>query len=130
MNNINDIICLLGDDCMTQKELINLLEKQVGVIKTRVHHDKKDEKITDITKKIYRIFELSGIVRIDYMMVFDEVLVNEINTTPGSLAYYLFEDKILDLLEKQIKTALFNFQNKKNPIFESSILEQNYSIKK
>lgn len=88
------------------------------------------EKITEITKKIYRIFELSGIVRIDYMMAFDEVLVNEINTTPGSLAYYLFEDRILDLLEKQIKTALFNFQNKKNPIFESSILEQNYSIKK
>lgn len=88
------------------------------------------EKITNITKKIYRVLELGGIVRIDYMLTSNEILVNEINTTPGSLAYYLFEDKILNLLEKQIHTALKVFQNKKNTTFESSVLSQNYTIKK
>ncbi len=88
------------------------------------------DKISIITKNIYRIFELSGIVRIDYIIVDEDVLVNEINTTPGSLAYYLFQDKILSLLEKQIHNALKNFQNQKKTIFESSILDQNYSIKK
>lgn len=34
---------------MTQKELIDLLEKEVGVLKTSVYHNKKEEKITDIT---------------------------------------------------------------------------------
>lgn len=40
---------LLGDGNMTQNELIQLLEKEVGIVKSKVHHDKKDENITDIT---------------------------------------------------------------------------------
>lgn len=87
-------------------------------------------KITELSKKIYRDLELSGIVRIDYMVIDDEVLVNEINTTPGSLAYYLFEDKLIVLLEKQIKQALLNHQNEKNTFFKSSILSQKYMLKK
>ena len=34
---------------MTQKELIELLEKEVGVTKTSVYHNKKEETITDVT---------------------------------------------------------------------------------
>lgn len=34
---------------MTQKELIDLLEKRVGVIKTKVYHDMQDKVINDIT---------------------------------------------------------------------------------
>ena len=34
---------------MTQKELIDLLEKRVGVVKTEVYHDKNDMVINDIT---------------------------------------------------------------------------------
>ena len=86
--------------------------------------------ISEITKKIYINLELSGIVRIDYIVVDGNVLVNEINTTPGSLAYYLFEENILPLLEKQIHTALLEFQNKLKTTFKSSILLQNYTYKK
>ena len=88
------------------------------------------DKISAITIKIYQLFEMSGIVRIDYMLFDDEVYVNEINTTPGSLAYYLFEDELLILLEKQIHTALFNYQNQRETVFESSVLNQKYSYKK
>ena len=88
------------------------------------------EKVTTLTKKIYSNLELSGIVRIDYMEYGGEVYVNEINTTPGSLAYYLFNEDILSLLEKQIYTALLNFQNKKETIFKSSVLYQKYNYKK
>ena len=87
-------------------------------------------KISNITKKIYTNFELSGIVRVDYMLIGEEVIVNEINTTPGSLAYYLFNEEILPLLEKQIHTALLNFQNRKETTFESSVLYQKYNYKK
>ena len=87
-------------------------------------------KISNITKKIYTNFELSGIVRVDYMVVGDDVIVNEINTTPGSLAYYLFNEEILSLLEKQIHTALLNFQNRKETTFDSSVLYQKYNYKK
>ena len=47
------------------------------------------------------------------MMVFDDVLVNEINTTPGSLAYYLFEDKILDFL-RQYPARYYAIRDKSN----------------
>ena len=86
--------------------------------------------ISDITRKIYKLFEMSGIVRIDYMFIDDEVYVNEINTTPGSLAYYLFDEEITTLLEKQIRTALLNHQNQRKNVFESSVLKQNYAYKK
>ena len=38
-----------GDDVMTQKELLDLLEKEVGVLKTCVYIKKKQDRITDIT---------------------------------------------------------------------------------
>ena len=34
---------------MTQKELIELLERSVGIVKSSVYHDKKDSEIADIT---------------------------------------------------------------------------------
>ena len=64
------------------------------------------------------------------MMVDGEILVNEINTTPGSLSYYLFDEEILFLLDKQIHTALLSHQNKIYTTFKSSILLQNYTYKK
>ena len=88
------------------------------------------DKVSELTKKIYQLFELSGIVRIDYMFVNDELYVNEINTTPGSLAYYLFDEDIITLLEKQIHTAFMNYQNQKKNVFESSVLNQKYTYKK
>ncbi len=48
------------------------------------------EKIKQITKFVYKIFGFSGIVRIDYLVNGEEVYLNEINSVPGSLAYYLF----------------------------------------
>ena len=38
-----------GDDIMTQKELIDLLDEKVGIVKSRVYHDKNDIELTDIT---------------------------------------------------------------------------------
>lgn len=50
-------------------------------------------KIKELTRKIYDKFELDGVVRIDYLVDKNKnkIYVNEINTVPGSLAYYLFE---------------------------------------
>lgn len=51
-------------------------------------------KIKNLTLKVYKLFSLSGIVRIDFLYdeKKDELYVNEINTIPGSLAFYLFKD--------------------------------------
>ncbi len=43
-----------------------------------------------VTKRVYKKLCFSGIIRIDYLLKNDKIYLNEINTVPGSLAYYLF----------------------------------------
>ncbi len=45
------------------------------------------------TAKIYEGLSLSGVARVDFLIVGKEVFVNEVNTIPGSLAFYLFEEQ-------------------------------------
>lgn len=106
------------------------VSSKVGKGHAFVFDEKIIARISEITKKIYSLFELSGIVRIDYIFKDNIIFVNEINTTPGSLAFYLFEEKLEFLLKKLIANSLLEFQNKKDPIFKSSILNQNHLYKK
>ncbi len=89
--------------------------------------DRIREKVREITGKVYTEFGFSSIVRMDYIVKGETVYLNEINTVPGSLAYYLFYDKIsgltdllTDLLEEAFKKSL----SKKGSIseFDSDIL--------
>jgi len=50
------------------------------------------EKIRESFKKIYDPLFLGSLMRCDFFVVDDEVLLNEINPIPGSMANYLFED--------------------------------------
>lgn len=45
------------------------------------------------TERIYRELDLNGVVRMDYLVdvARNKVYINEINTVPGSMAFYLFE---------------------------------------
>lgn len=46
------------------------------------------------TKLLYRKLDLRGVVRADYIISGGEVYFNEMNTVPGSLAYYLFSENM------------------------------------
>lgn len=48
--------------------------------------------IKSLTERIYRALELRGVVRTDFLVDTErgKVYVNEVNTVPGSLAFYLF----------------------------------------
>jgi D-alanine-D-alanine ligase len=50
------------------------------------------EKIQNAFKKIYDPLFRGSIIRCDFFVVDNEVLLNEINPIPGSMANYLFED--------------------------------------
>ena len=52
------------------------------------------EKIKQTTKKVYERLNFSGVIRIDFFISEKEIIVNEINSVPGSLAYYLFSDTV------------------------------------
>ncbi len=57
--------------------------------------DKKTaEKIKDCVRKLYGAFGVRGVVRADFLVSGKEVYFNELNTVPGSLACYLFGEKL------------------------------------
>lgn len=91
--------------------------------------DKMASEIDEISKKVYRNLNCSGVVRIDYLIDSKKknVYVNEINTIPGSLAYYLWEGKGMsysELLESLITTTIKDYKKKMKKIasFETNIL--------
>jgi D-alanine-D-alanine ligase len=51
-------------------------------------------KIKSITEKVYRALGFSGVIRIDYFVKGEEIFLNEINSVPGSLAFYLFSETL------------------------------------
>ncbi|MCE5234511.1 MAG: D-alanine--D-alanine ligase family protein [Clostridiaceae bacterium] len=71
--------------------------------------DELTEKVQAWTKQIFSLLECKGVVRIDYMLDAEgELYVNEINTIPGSLAFYLFEPmglKFSQLVDKLVEYA-------------------------
>lgn len=84
-------------------------------------------------KKIYYALGCNGIVRLDF--IFDEdkkkIYFNEINSIPGSFAFYLFKGKktFIELLNELLEQALKEYTNKNslirtinnNKIFERKI---------
>ena len=85
--------------------------------------------IKETSKKAFRALGSSGVVRIDYL--YDKkakkYYVNELNTIPGSLSFYLWSplNKEYDeLLDDMINIAVKRFKKhqKKTHIFESNIL--------
>lgn len=86
--------------------------------------------IKETSKKAFRALGASGVVRIDYL--YDKkskkYYVNELNTIPGSLSFYLWSplNKEYDeLLDDMINIAVKRYKKKlkKTTIFESNILE-------
>ncbi|HHD72360.1 MAG TPA: D-alanine--D-alanine ligase, partial [Epsilonproteobacteria bacterium] len=70
------------------------------------------EAIRESFKKIYDPLFLGSVIRCDFFVVDDEVLLNEINPIPGSMANYLFEDfegmigRLAQNLPKEKKIAI------------------------
>jgi len=85
--------------------------------------------IQSMSKEIFRMLDCKGVVRIDYM--FDrkegEIYITEINTIPGSLAFYLWENAGLSYTEMIDRLVIYaekahNDKNQANYAFTSDIL--------
>src|SRR5699024_4918509 len=66
--------------------------------------------VKDLAEKTFRVLNASGVSRIDFLIdEANEVYVNEINTIPGSLSFYLWEPTGKDfkaLTDQLIQLAL------------------------
>ena len=94
-----------------------------------------EEKIKETSKAAFKALNLSGVCRIDYLIdkKTNKFYINEPNTIPGSLSFYLWEPtgkKYMDLLDEMITLAIKDYKNRARKIysFESNILS-NYGIK-
>lgn len=78
--------------------------------------------IRDLSCKIFKAIGASGVVRIDFLLDTDsgKVYANEINTIPGSLAFYLWEAtglKYTDMLDRLVEIAFRRQRNRDNLTF-------------
>ena len=127
------------EEVKTTNEFLTFLDKYEENKKSEntnriinVQLDKKIKtKIFDYTKLIYNILDLRGVIRIDYLYDTknDIVYFNEVNTIPGSFAFYLYEQKKVTfniMLDMLIKEAILNKakESKQVKSFTSNILNR------
>ncbi len=108
-NSAGEIVVSECEKPTGKKEILSFEDKYCGGKREFPANIKKSvsDKIKRTAEKIYREGDFSGVIRIDFFCAEDKVLVNEINSVPGSLAYYLFSKTITDFKEvlKEIITV-------------------------
>ena len=90
---------------------------------------KKQAEIKKLTAEVFRALDCRGVVRIDYIIDRDEdkVYLGEINTIPGSLAFYLWEPvgvPFARLIDGMVSDAFSAWSDKNKSVFsyDSNIL--------
>lgn len=91
--------------------------------------DELRDRIQSLSREIFRMLDCKGVVRIDYMWDknSDGLYITEINTIPGSLAFYLWENagvKYSQLIDRLVQHArrAHEDRNLRNYAFTSDIL--------
>lgn len=82
----------------------------------------KSDEIRKLACDIFKAIGASGVVRIDFLIDCDtdKVYANEINTIPGSLAFYLWEAtglKYTDMIDRLVSIAFKRQRNRDNLTF-------------
>ncbi len=117
--DVNCAACMIkGEICVSEPEIAfgagvySFEEKYVkrtadGAVGKLAGNNKKDppmyaikgelrDKIRAYTKTIYKRMNLFGVVRMDFLVHNAQTYLCEVNTVPGSLAYYLFCERVSD----------------------------------
>lgn len=92
--------------------------------------DSLRDEIQALSCRIFRMLDCKGVVRIDYMFdrASSKIYITEINTIPGSLAFYLWENKGVkyrELIDRLVDCAKRAHEDKnlRNYAFTSDILK-------
>ncbi|MGL4373607.1 MAG: D-alanine--D-alanine ligase family protein [Turicibacter sp.] len=91
--------------------------------------DEGTEYVRDLALKTFRVLGSAGVARIDFLINAEnnEVYVNEINTIPGSLSFYLWEKtdrNFTELMTSLVELALKRQRDRENLTFsfDSNVL--------
>ena len=121
------------EEPITAEDILTYGDKYVGSSKTKMASQENQKKklpadlskevhnkICQLAKESFKAIDATGVSRIDFLLKNDEVYVNEINTLPGSIAFYLFEVEGLsfkDLLTKLLEIAIKRFKEKEENVY-------------
>ncbi|MDO5298448.1 MAG: D-alanine--D-alanine ligase family protein [Clostridia bacterium] len=111
-----------GESSRGMKSLSRVVPAPVG--------DELTERIQQLTREIFTLLDCRGTVRIDFILDEHDVLyVNEPNTIPGSLAFYLWKEcgvSFPELVEKMVEDALRAHADKNQNVYayDSTILQK------
>ncbi|WP_138159553.1 D-alanine--D-alanine ligase family protein [Peptoniphilus catoniae] len=88
-----------------------------------------EEEIERLAKEGFKSIGASGVARIDFLLDKDKVYLNEINTLPGSISFYLWEPtglKFSDLITRLIEIAEKKYEARKKNItsYDSQLLNK------
>ena len=91
--------------------------------------DELRDELQSTSRAIFRLLDCKGVVRIDYMydQPSDRFYITEINTIPGSLAFYLWQEAGIpyaDLIDRMVAFArkAYADRNARNYAYTSDIL--------
>lgn len=134
------------EEVMGEDEILSFADKYLGNAKSkgtaskgmastsRIVPARISEKLTkeiqDTAKQVFKILNLSGVCRVDFLIDNKEnkFYVNEPNTCPGSLSFYLWKEagmKYSELLDEMVSIAIkeYKHKNQKTMSFKSSIFD-------
>ena len=116
------------EEALTEGDILSFEDKYQGGGRSVMPADISAEnstRIRGITREVYRKLNMRGIVRFDFI-ISDDIYLSEINTVPGSLAYYLFSKKFkgfYSVLESVIRQAEKDFANSRKTLLTTGILQ-------
>lgn len=111
-----------GESSRGMKSLSRVVPAPIG--------EELTERIQRMTKEIFKLLDCRGTVRIDFILDENDMLyVNEPNTIPGSLAFYLWQECGVSfgrLVEIMVEDALRAHADKNTNVFafDSTILQK------
>ncbi len=111
-----------GESSRGMKSLSRVVPAPIG--------DELTGRIQRMTREIFSLLDCRGTVRIDYILDENDMLyVNEPNTIPGSLAFYLWKEcgvSFPELVEKMVEDALRAHADQDSSVYayDSTILQK------
>jgi D-alanine-D-alanine ligase len=105
------------------------------IIPARIDPSTKHQ-VEHLAKEVFRVLNFSGVCRVDFLIdkMTNKVYVNEPNTIPGSLSFYLWEPtgkKYPELLDELLTIAIkdYKVRSKKTRSFDTNILSNYNGLK-
>ena len=130
-----------GDELLSYQDKYCSGQKNMGMKGTRrilpaEIPDTLTTKIQGMAARVFQAINCSGVARVDFLINKKDksLFVNEINTLPGSLSFYLWEAggmKFSQLIDELVELAIKRQKEKTETTYsyDSNILNQNIGIK-